>query len=386
MIVNNRKKGKKIFFFNNQKGMALITTLIFIFVLVSFSVALLVMTSNDSKLSTLHRESTRAFYLAETGVDKALWYLNTPIDQGGYGINWRTTSPLIYPSATASEYYEVTVATTMPPGPGVGEIITVHSTGKEVGVGDYDKGTRIVEVKLEKGIAPSEGAVYNYALMTFGEDSILTFNGHITIEGDVHSNGDIDGNGFEPDDDVDGNITYAGVVDFTGDFVEKTGVESFPSINWDYYQKNATQVYETDTAYEIGGGAPLIGIHYFKGDVIIKKDLAIFGTIVAEGSITVSGNPDITLVHTENISLVMVSSGDITLGGNVDMQGIIHTEGLITLNGNISVDEGAILAENGVINGTGAKTKIVYDVKNQDMPVPGTGIPVWKIASWKEVY
>jgi len=51
MIVNNQKKRKKISFLNNQKGMALITTLIFVFVLVSFSIALLVMTGNDSKLS-----------------------------------------------------------------------------------------------------------------------------------------------------------------------------------------------------------------------------------------------------------------------------------------------------------------------------------------------
>ena len=90
MFVNKQRKIKNKFIFNNQRGMALITTLIFVFVLVSFSVALLVMTGNDSKLSTLHRESTRAFYLAETGVDKALWYLNTPTDQDGYGINWRT--------------------------------------------------------------------------------------------------------------------------------------------------------------------------------------------------------------------------------------------------------------------------------------------------------
>ena len=82
----------------------------------------------------------------------------------------------------------------------------------------------------------------------------------------------------------------------------------------------------------------------------------------------------------------MVASGDITLGGNVHVEGIIHTEGIITLNGNINVEEGAILAEDGVINGTGANTKIVYDVENQDQPVPGTGIPVWKIASWQEVY
>ena len=388
MIINNQKKRKKIFFFNNQKGMALITTLIFIFVLVSFSVALLIMTSNDSKLSTLHRESTRAFYLAETGVDKALWYLNTPADQDGYGISWRTDEtgtsvPLT--DGTASEYYEVTVETD-DASPEDFEIITVHSTGKVLGGGEYDKGTRVVEVKLEEGVSPSEGAVYNYALMTYGEDSNLTFNGHITIEGDVHSNGDITGNGFDPDDDVDGNITFAGdETELTGDNVSLAGVEAFPAIDWDYYAEKAVQVYDTDTAYEIGNET-LMGIHYFKGDVTIKNDLLVVGTIVVEGSITVSGNPDITLLPDADISLVMISSGKITLNGNVHVEGIIHTEGEIELNGTTNVEEGAILAEDGVINGTGSDTKIVYDVENQDKPVPGTGIPVWEIASWQEVY
>ncbi|MCJ7449703.1 MAG: hypothetical protein MUO72_18670 [Bacteroidales bacterium] len=388
MIVNNQKKRKVKFIFNNQKGMALITTLIFIFVLVSFSVALLVMTSNDSKLSTLHRESTRAFYLAETGVDKALWYLNTPKDQGGYGLNWRTniTVPPV-PSGpltdgTASEYYEVTVE-------GVGEIITVHSTGKEVGEGDYDKGTRIVEVKLEKGTAPSEGAVYNYALMTYGEDSNLTFHGHVEIEGDIHSNGDITGDGWDPDKDVDGDVSFSGDgTTITGTNVSPKEVQAFPAISWDYYLEHAAQVYyyDEDTIYEIGGSEHLVGIHYFKGDVEISNDLDVDGTIVVEGNITVHGHPEINLVQNGAISLVMVASGNVTLDGNVHITGIVHIEGEVTLNGTTNVEEGAILAEDGVINGTGAETKIVYNVDNQNQPQPGTGIPVWKIASWREVY
>ena len=390
MIVNNQKKRKKIFFLNNQKGMALITTLIFVFVLVSFSIALLVMTSNDSKLSTLHRESTRAFYLAETGVDKALWYLNTPIAQDGKGINWRTDEddppgPLIYPSSTASEHYEVTVVTTTPPSSGVAEVITVESTGKVLLGGEYNKGTRIVEVKLEKGVAPSEGAVYNYALMTFGEDSDLTLHGHVKIEGDVHSNGDISGSGWDPVNDVDGDVTYAGESTVPGTEDIDT-LQDFPAIDWDYYYDNAAHVYDTDTAYEIGGGEPLIGIHYFKGDVTIKNDLLVVGTIVVEGSITVSGNPDITLTPGADISLVMISTGNIYLKGNVHVEGIIHTEGQIELDGTTNVEEGAILAKDGVVNGTGADTKIVYDVDNQDQPVPGTGVPVWKKASWREIY
>jgi len=390
MIANNQKKRKKKFFFNNQKGMALITTLIFIFVLVSFSIALLVMTSNESKLSTLHRESTRAFNIAETGVDKAIWYLNTPYDQGGYGLNWRTnvTVPPVPPGSltegTASEYYIATVETTTEPAPGVAEVITIQSTGKVLGGGEYDKGTRIVEVKLEKGVKPSEGAVYNYALMTFGEDSDMTLHGHVEIEGDVHSNGDISGSGWDPENDVDGHVTYTGESTVPGTEDTDT-LQDWPAIDWEDYLENAAQVYDTDTAYEIGN-EELYGIHYFKGDVTIKNDLLVVGTIVVEGSITVSGHPDITLLPDAGISLVMISSGKITLNGNVHVEGIIHTEGEIELNGTTNVEEGAILAEDGVINGTGADTKIVYDTDNQDQPVPGTGIPVWKIASWQEVY
>jgi len=48
-ISNKDNKFKNIF--SNQSGMALLTTLIFVFVLVSLAVALLTMTSNDTKLS-----------------------------------------------------------------------------------------------------------------------------------------------------------------------------------------------------------------------------------------------------------------------------------------------------------------------------------------------
>ena len=81
----------------------------------------------------------------------------------------------------------------------------------------------------------------------------------------------------------------------------------------------------------------------------------------------------------------MISTGKVTFNGNVHVEGIIHTEGEVELNGTTNIDEGAILAEDGVINGSGSDTKIVYDVDNQDQPVPGTGIEVWKKVSWQEV-
>ena len=69
-------KGKKIIYLlMNQKGMALLTTLIFVFILVTLAVVLLTMTINDTKLSALQRDSTKAFYIAEAGIERTFYNL-----------------------------------------------------------------------------------------------------------------------------------------------------------------------------------------------------------------------------------------------------------------------------------------------------------------------
>ena len=74
------KKNSRIFQLlkNNlisHKGMALLATLIFIFILTTLGIALLTMTRSDLKLSTLQEESTKAFYLADAGVERAINWL-----------------------------------------------------------------------------------------------------------------------------------------------------------------------------------------------------------------------------------------------------------------------------------------------------------------------
>jgi len=57
--------------------MALMATIIFVFVLTTFGIALLAMTRNDIKLSVLQEESTKAFYLADAGVERAVNWLSS---------------------------------------------------------------------------------------------------------------------------------------------------------------------------------------------------------------------------------------------------------------------------------------------------------------------
>jgi len=84
--------------------------------------------------------------------------------------------------------------------------------------------------------------------------------------------------------------------------------------------------------------------------------------------------------------LAIIADGDITMGGNVHGEGVIQTNGAFTLNGTINIQEGAVVAEDGVFNGGGGTMNIVYDNGLQEDVVPGTGIEIWKKTSWQEVY
>lgn len=59
----------------NKKGFALLGTLILVFVVSTFVIALLTMTRNEIKSSALQKASTETFYIAESGIEHAISYL-----------------------------------------------------------------------------------------------------------------------------------------------------------------------------------------------------------------------------------------------------------------------------------------------------------------------
>jgi hypothetical protein len=380
----------------NQKGMALIATLIFVFVLVTFGIALLTMTNNESKLSTLQKESTRAFYVAETGIEKALWYINVSPDNTE-GLDWRTTQDNPYYDGSSEEYFNVWVTTDGTDSDGKANKIKFISNGIVNKGGEFNKGNRSIEVKLIKGIAQNNSLAYNYAIFT---DDYMRINGNIYVNGDVHSNGDIDVSGGSFDL-VNGDATAAGTVSGYPSGISGAGKQEVPVIVFDTYKSIAKGEIEP----EIGGvyygdgtskifstNQTLTGINFVDGDIIIKPPLDKLiikdGAIIATGKITVEGNPDIEIIHSEGYDnpLAIIAQGDITLGGNVHGEGVIQTNGTFTLNGTINIERGCIVAEDGIFNGGGGDMNVVYDNGLQDDIVVGTGIEIWKKASWQEIY
>ncbi|MDD5015836.1 MAG: hypothetical protein PHW73_12210 [Atribacterota bacterium] len=59
----------------NKQGFALLGTLILVFVVSTFGIALLTMTQNEIKSSALQKASKETFYIAESGIDHAISYL-----------------------------------------------------------------------------------------------------------------------------------------------------------------------------------------------------------------------------------------------------------------------------------------------------------------------
>lgn len=388
----------------NQKGMALLTTLIFVFILVTFAVALLTMTSNDSKLSTLQRDSTRALFLADAGIEKALWYLNTPEDQGGKDmLLWRPDYPVSYPEpfieGTSLEYYEITIKNI---GSSFGlndtDRIEITSVGTIEG-GKFSAGKRTIIVTAIIGVTHWESLTYNFAIFT---DNDMTLNGGISIDGSIHSNGDLTNNGTFDFINSSGDDTISIFDEGSTNFAEAeilTEKLKFPEISWSTFKDLAIladgnlsddifgHYYEEDTTVIFNTDETLKGIHFIDGDVKIQSSLILENaTIFATGTIDVIGSGDVSLLNAPETPLALIAKGDITIGGSVHGEGIIQSGATITINGNVNIEEGAMYATDGVLNGGGGAINVVYDSSLAGTSIYGTGVEIYKKISWREAY
>lgn len=76
---------------SRQSGTALILTFIMLISLTAITIAFLYMTSVRVKVMGYDTASSQALWLAEAGLQKAVWNLMTPVGSGGQGEGWITT-------------------------------------------------------------------------------------------------------------------------------------------------------------------------------------------------------------------------------------------------------------------------------------------------------
>jgi len=168
------------FSLNNQKGMALLATLIFVFVISTMGIALLAMTSNETKLSALQKDSTDAFYLADSGTERAISWMEKQ------GAPPSSIPPPLDGSADIAGmgggYYNVTID---PPSSGT-EVFNKIYTITCVGHAGYSNSRRAIETKVR--VESFAGfAYFSDEEKSLGGDTIW-FRTDDVIDGKMHSN------------------------------------------------------------------------------------------------------------------------------------------------------------------------------------------------------
>jgi hypothetical protein len=412
----NKKNTKIKVPLSNQRGMALLTTLIFTFVLVSLGVALLTMTNNDSKLSTLQRESNRAFYLAETGIEKTFY--NLTVDDDYNMLEWRPgdTHP-IFSEGNTEEYFEVTVInignTGATPPEEETDKIKIISTGF-VEKGKFSSGQRKIEVIAT--IDFMQETTYKYAVLS---ERVIILNGSpgATIEGDIHSNDAIEVRGQFDDFYTGGTATAGGVNNEVYDedelidgFNINGEIVPIPTINYDGtgegYTYEDSLLYAAETNLTVHDGPVDLdngnveywtGVHYIKGDLTAKNSAGIMitnGVIVVEGDVDIrnTGVFEHTIVEPYESPfshLALVATGDILMHAKSSvLNGVVQSiEKDGTSTGTIdfrngSTVRGSVIAKTVMLHN---KTNIIYDEEGLNEETTwGDGF--YKKISWQEVY
>lgn len=393
----------------NQKGMALIATIILIFVIVSIGIALLTMTNRDTQLSTLQRASNKAFYLADAGIEDTFWKLNNSILKKELIIKddnivewWSSNAPL---PGTANEYYQVSIQDNGIDADGE-PMIKIISEGI-VDDAKFSSGKRIVEATAKIDYITT--TMYDYAILS---DKVITFLGNpgVDLVGDVHSNDDIL---VSPKGGIFAS-NYTGTATCSGDTNELSSgnvgaaVKPIPPVDYAGLKIKSDNAVNTFHGNKTLGNKeswgtesnPLTGIHFIDGDLEAKNGSKIWiknGALIVAGNVSIK-NGAVFEIHNDDdyinsadpdTALALVAMGDIKIHAKSAIEkGVVQSveEDGVTTKGYIELDNGAEVTGSLIAN-----TVILHNKTTVSYPPSGLteitvkGDPFFVMTSWREI-
>ena len=336
----------------NNRGVALIITFAIIVILVILGTAIFSRSISESDAARRYAESTRAFWIAEAGVNRALYEL-----RNNYNLN------AISAAAYGDGGYQVNITQT-------GDNRTVSSTGYIPFTGTT-RASRTIEAVMSKNIPPD---FYDNAIYSGGD---VDFNGNAyVVNGKVRYADEID----NQHNHVNGTITQDPTINPLARFDfqqlynlsvgqqnvyvvaqnklinQATGSENFPGTFWHTPPTNSS------------AGTPNI--------VYIEGDLKLNGNIGTIGGFFVVVGDVITNPGTEE---------NTTINGNGQIDGVIYTRGDFNVNGgggNLNVNGGVWAGQEAELNGN---ANITYNQTYMDAVKYLNLTTSVQISSWKDM-
>lgn len=392
----------------NESGAALITSLLFMVVLLSLIPVALQFNERENSRSNEFKDNREAFFLAEAGLEHAKFLVQqssiettlagpdddptTTIDNGTFG-----GTPQINPLNDGFNYNVATLAST-------GHNYYIRARDNDDGDGDPTRDTDFLITLSAVGIVDGvtstvEATVYHptfptAALTTNGNTTIsgttdilgacgnvhsndnLTFSGTNTVAGTATATGALEINGvagtsspkvpiprLDPTDYQSGmeyTLAADGNVYATADLT--TPVGSGNGTNWNGWTWTAGDPSATPplpAKWVLGGSNTIDAALYVQGDVNVAGSPPAGPpstppwevTIVATGHIEVSGSPKmqnrLNGTDPDIQNLFMVAGTDLKLNGNADstISGLLYATEQLQMSGNSNIT-GAVMAYN----------------------------------------
>lgn len=355
---------------NNQQGFLLITSLVVLTIMILIVTFYLNAIIQEIKITHITSQSSQAYYLAETGVQEAIWKLqNDSTWKNNFETNPTWSATLTRNNVWGKNgSYTVTVTNT--------DLANAYITATSSIPVAKSTTQRVVKTSVFKALnrLPTE----NIAIFT--NNNITNIGGDLNATGKtIMANNNISLYFFS-DWAINGETKAVNVIstDF-GSHLISTGIYdskrpptptaiSMPAIDFDSTDKNsyksrANQIYSSSEFDQLLNDSPIVtldGITYVTGGVFIKKGqkLILNGILVADGSITVgnlfnSGITPATLIvnHINDQPSGLLSKSNINFGSynsEAIINGLIYSGGTLTFSGG-SLAEGVSIKINGAI-------------------------------------
>lgn len=281
----------------------------------------------------LEKNRVRAFYIAEAGIQKAIWNLITPTGLGGQGGAWRTTG---LTESFGGGQYSISVTD------GVAGSITITSTGEVGGQ------ARSLQQKIATSSLP---AAFDYAIYNKGP---LTLGGSAVISGDIFADGNIT---IQKTSNHPEGETYV-TAGYTVNGSPGTAPEELPympTILSTYYDNKISEAALYPSGDSTINNVNLAGgTRYINGNATLSGSITGGGIIVATGTLNIQGaaiSPDTTII----------SNGLLTVNSTTNIQtgGIIYSPTKISIPGNSRIS-GSIISSSITISGTPTIYGLLY--------------------------
>ncbi|MDP8212750.1 MAG: pilus assembly PilX N-terminal domain-containing protein [Candidatus Zapsychrus exili] len=329
-----------------KKGSILLLALIFMIALAGIALAYISLISYDTKNVGGQINNKKAFYLAEAGLNKAVWYLLNTAPDGSTDGSWRTSS---YPVASGA-------GLTDPQEEQLGEgtyTMWVETAVDDILItsrGEVSSAERII---IQRITLSNVGVPEAFEYVSFSESNIKFQNSNGTITGDIATGGSF----------TQGDMTSDGTI------TEGSGL-SLPEVDFAAYEAAADYVINGNFTFQ--SGQTYNGIYYVDGKATFEDNVTLDGTIVAMGNIIFDKDSNAIITATSP-NPAIVTDGSII--GNkvksVQITGLIYATGSVTINNSEdSTITGSIVAGGHINFNNGDNLTIVFDPSILTSPPP----------------